>query len=236
MNLIDIIIVLCILMFGVIGLKRGVIKEGVSFVGILLVFIISYTFKGVIGNELCKMFPFFPLGGPLEGLVSANILIYQLIGFCALYSILMLAYHIIMFLSKIIQKMVNATVILTLPSAILGAVVGLIKGYLIAFIVLLVLSIPIVNMKEVNDSSVRNFILYDTPVVSTATKDISSSMNETAELIEKIQKKSITTNDANLQLLKTMLKYNVIDKHTLEQLIVLDKLDSVKGVESLVKD
>ena len=78
MSILDVIIILIILMFGAVGYKKGVIKEGVSLIGTILVFIISYMFKGVIGNELCKFLPFFNFSGKLEGLVSLNIIIYQL--------------------------------------------------------------------------------------------------------------------------------------------------------------
>lgn len=234
MNIFDIIIILFIISFGVVGLKRGVIKEGVSFIGILLVFIISYSFKGIIGNTLCKLFPFFALEGNLEGLVSVNILIYQLLGFAILFGILMIAYNILVFFSKILQKFINATIVLTIPSAIGGALVGLIKGYLLAFIALLVLSLPLKNVALLNDSTVKNHILYNTPVISSATKDISLSILDVTDLLKQIKEKSISTNDANLQILDTMLEYKMVDVHTIDQLIVLDKLKSISDIDSVL--
>ena len=59
MNIIDIGIILVILCFVIIRAKQGLIKSGVSLVGTIIIFAISYTFKEQIGNFLCKYLPFF---------------------------------------------------------------------------------------------------------------------------------------------------------------------------------
>lgn len=234
MNIFDVIIVLLLLMAGVVGLKQGVIRELISFVGIVLVFFISYSFKGVIGNFLCKFLPFFTFTGNFKGLVTFNIVIYQLIGFIILFSILMILYRLILFISKIVQKIVDATIILTLPSAILGFIVGLLNGYLIILVALLALIIPMKDVDLYNESKVKDFMLYETPIISDNIKDISMTMSEIDKLVEKIDNKTISTNDANLQITDTMLKYKVIDAHTMKQVIALDKLDDVKGINKIV--
>ena len=58
MNIFDIGIILLLCMGFIVGWKNGVIKELVSFVGIIIVFIISYQLKGIVGNVLCKLLPF----------------------------------------------------------------------------------------------------------------------------------------------------------------------------------
>ena len=75
MSIVDIGIILALILFPIIGWMRGVIKETVSLVGLIAVFIISYTFKEEIGNTLCKFLPFISFGGNIKGLVSLNILI-----------------------------------------------------------------------------------------------------------------------------------------------------------------
>ena len=88
MNIIDVAIVLIIISFAIVGAKKGLIKTLTALVGIVLVFGISYIFKEYIGNFLCKYLPFFTFGGSLKGLVSLNILIYQVVGFFIIFSIL----------------------------------------------------------------------------------------------------------------------------------------------------
>jgi len=234
-SVLDIIIILLILMFAIEGFKNGIIKEGVSFVGTVAIFIISYSFKGMVGNELCKFLPFLNFSGSLKGLVSLNILIYQLVGFFLIFIILYGLFHIIVFASKLLQKVIDFTIILTIPSKIAGLVIGLVKGYLIVFILLLVLIIPLGNNDLFKGSFLMDKILYNTPFISKQTNDITKSVTDTSDLIKKINKKKISTNEANLELINSMLNYKVIDKHTLEQIIVLDKLKDVDGVENLVK-
>ena len=77
MNILDIVIVLILIMSAIIGFKRGAIKEIVSLVGIIIVFIVAFAFKGVLGNVLCKWLPFFNFAGNLEGVTVLNILLYR---------------------------------------------------------------------------------------------------------------------------------------------------------------
>ena len=108
MNIIDIAIVVIILLAGIIGAKTGVIKNAVSLIGIIVVFILAYIFKGVVGNLLCKYLPFFNFSGDWEGLVTINILVYQVIAFIAVFMILLFIYSAIMIISTAIQKIVNS--------------------------------------------------------------------------------------------------------------------------------
>ena len=87
MNVLDIGIILILIMGFIIGFKTGVMRELVSFIGIIIVFIISFELKGLIGNILCKYLPFFKFSGGIAGLPIINILIYQTIAFLLIFSI-----------------------------------------------------------------------------------------------------------------------------------------------------
>ena len=234
MNIFDITIIIFILLFGVDGLKRGVIKEGVSFLGILVIFFVSYTFKGYIGDLLCKYFPFFEFGGSLKGLVSLNILIYQLAGFFLLFFILAGVFHIIFSTSKFLQNIVNATIILVPISALGGFLIGLVRGFLVTLLILLALLIPCHQFNMLMDSELANTILYKIPIVSDYVSDISKSELEVADLVVDIKDKKITKNEANLKLIDSMIKYDVVDAHTVKQLDALDKLKDIEGIEEFL--
>ena len=135
MNILDIIIILLLLASAITGFKRGVIKELVMLVGIVIVYIIAFSLKGILGLLLCKICPFFSF----DGLPSLNIIMYQLIAFIIIASVLFGIYHFILKLTGIIQKVIDLSIILTLPSKILGLAVGFIEGYIILFMILLVL-------------------------------------------------------------------------------------------------
>ena len=104
MSLLDIIIVLVLAMSAIIGFKRGAIKEIVSLVGIIIVFVVAFSLKGVIGNVLCKWLPFFNFAGNFEGVTVLNILLYQLLAFLIIYSLLFSVYMIVLKISGVVQK------------------------------------------------------------------------------------------------------------------------------------
>ena len=165
MNVLDIGIILILIMGFIIGFKTGVMRELVSFIGIIIVFIISFELKGLIGNILCKYLPFFKFSGGIAGLPIINILIYQTIAFLLIFSILLGVYAIALKLSKFLQKIINMTIVLWLPSKILGGILGFIEYYIYAFIILLILCLPIFKI-DINKSKVATYILKDTPVIS----------------------------------------------------------------------
>lgn len=235
MNIIDIGIVLVLIMFAIAGWKKGVIKETVSVVGLIVVFIIAYTFKEQLGNILCKYLPFFNFSGNIEGLVSLNILLYQLIAFIIIFSVLYAIYQIILKLSGVLQKLVNLTIILALPSKLGGLLVGLLEGYLIIFAILMFAIVPLKNVPLIADSEMINTIVHKTPLLSSYTKDISNTILDVYELADAVTSEEITTNEANLEIIDTMIKYDVVSKKTVEQLEVLDKLKQVKGLDSVLR-
>lgn len=143
MNVFDIGIILIFVMFFISGFRKGIIKELVALVGIVVVFIISFSLKGTVGNLLCTFLPFFKFSGVIEGISTINILMYQMIAFMFVFSTLLGVYAVAMKISKVLQKLVNFTIVLILPSKLLGALVSFVKGYIVLFAVFLVLMIPL---------------------------------------------------------------------------------------------
>lgn len=234
MNVFDIGIILFIAIFAIAGAKQGLIKSAISLVGIIAVFLIAFYLKNPFGNFLCKYFPFFKFTGELEGLVSINILIYQLLAFIIILVLLLSIYGILTSVSGLIQKLVNATIILKLPSAIGGFIVGIIEGYLFAFLILLFLVLPFQNFNMFTDSSLVNTVVYKTPILSSTTSNVTNSIKDIYEVSDKVVNKKISTNEANLEIIDTMIKYDITTAHTVEQLVILDKLDGVTGIDKII--
>jgi len=225
--MIDILILITILMFGIVGFKKGFIKEACSIVGIIIVLILSFIFKNTIGDFLCKYIPFISLSNNYKNLVSLNILLYETIGFLIIFSFLYLIYSIILKICGIVDKLVKATIILIIPSKLLGLLVGLIKGYIFCFILLIILNIALYNNK-LFESNLKDIIIYKTPILSSLS--IPKTINKTYDLSNKVINKEISYDKANVLIIDYMVEYNVIDKKLVKQLIVLDKL-KVKGLE-----
>ena len=152
MNVIDIGIILVLCMSFLVGWKSGVIRELFNVVGIVVVLIISYQLKGLVGNALCKVLPFIKFKGILAGLTAMNILLYQAIAFLLVFGILLGVYSLLISISKFLQEIINFTIVLLLPSKILGGIIGLIRCWLVLFIIIIVLLVPFKNQSIVMES------------------------------------------------------------------------------------
>lgn len=235
LNIFDVGIILLLIMFLIVGFKNGVIREAFALIGIIAVFILSFVFKGLLGNLMCIILPFFKLSGVIEGFSVINILIYQIIAFMLVFAILLTIYEIFLKISKFIQKLVNLTIILILPSKLLGAVVSLIKGVIALFAVFIVLMIPLKNSELFTGSTMVNQILYKTPILSQSSNNYINTVEEIYNLAEKVSNKKISTNAANLELLDMMLKHKIVNKSTVESLVKLHKLDDVNNIETVLQ-
>ena len=226
MNIFDIVIIFILIIFFITGWKRGVIKEIVSLVGIILVFIISFLLKDKLGNFLCLNLPFISFKGSIKGIISLNLLFYQVLAFIILFCLLLTVYELLLKLSKWLQKIVNMTIILILPSKILGGLLSFIKGYIILFCIFILLIIPLNNNELIKESTLMNFILYKTPVLSNNTNKLTKSVNDIYSLGKDVTKKKITKKEANKNTLDILLKYKIIDKELVKKLIENKKIDN----------
>lgn len=235
MNIFDIGIVLIFLMFAIVGFKNGIIKEAFSFIGIIIIFIISYQFKWVLGNFLCTALPFIKFKGTLAGISSVNILFFQTMAFIIIFAILLGIFKILLKFSKFVQKVVNMTIILLIPSKLLGALVSVFKCYIILFVVFLFLMVPLKEEKVFSESTFVDKILYHSPVLSKKAEKIIDSYQEIYELRSRVSMETIDKKEANIKTLDIMLKHDVVDKSTVEKLVKMHKLDDIDNVDSILK-
>lgn len=224
LNIFDIGIILVLISFIVVGFKKGVIKELVSLVGIIIVFILSWNLKGYIGDFLCLNLPFIEFKGAISNISSLNIMMYQMIAFIVVFSLLLGIYSISLKISRIVQKFVNMTLVLWIPSKILGAVVSFIKGYLILFIIFVFLMIPLGNYSIFKESTFIDIILNKTPLVSKQTSSFTKPISEIIDLSKLVNNKKISSKEANKKAINIMINYDVVDKNTVEKLYEKKKL------------
>ena len=236
MTAIDIVVLLLLVMFGVVGWKQGIIKEAVQLIGMIVILVIAFMFKGELGNIFCKWLPFFNFNGsPIEGMTTLNILLYQVLGFVIIFTVLYAIYTIILKLSGVFQKILDWTIILLIPSKIGGLIIGLLEGYILLFVLLLIITgLPASYTSNFTNSNLVQTIVYKTPILSSASKDVTSSMKDIYELVDEVTQKKITTNEANLKTVDIMLKYDLVTPKTVEQLVILDKLKGIKGINKVI--
>ena len=96
-SLVDAFLVIFIIMGGVVGFKNGAIKEGMNFVGIILVALIAFIFKDKLMVVLYENLPFFDFFGLIKGISAVNILFYQLISFIIIFMALYFVLNLLSF-------------------------------------------------------------------------------------------------------------------------------------------
>lgn len=228
-NIFSVIIILLILSCGLLGSKRGILKELVIIVGTIVIFVIAFFLKDVLAGFFCENLPFFNLRIPLGNLVSLNVIFYQLIAFLLIVIVLRLILQILIDVTGFFSRIINATIILALPNKLLGFVVGLIEGYILMFIFLTVLSIPLSGSELFMDSSVRKFIVNDTPVL----KDTLGGLNYAIEDVLSLSSED-DRNANDLKVIDIMLKYDIVSTEFMDNLRETGKLDEISGLDSVL--
>ena len=228
MNIVDIIIIIFILLFGIAGAKRGFFKEIVLCVGTILIFFLAYKFKDPIGNFFLLRFPMFDFPNLFKGVITLNILVYQLLAFVLILALLLIIFDIVISITGLFEKILKITIILGIPSKILGFIAGLIEGYVIAFVILFFLAQPAFSFETFMNSKFANKILTSSPVLTSITQD-------TVDLVEDIYKlkDEKDTTLLNKTVLDMMLDKKIVTYDTAKTLYDEKKI-VFEGMESIL--
>ena len=234
MNIVDLIIILVILGFAIYGYKTGFVKTTVATVGLVLVFVFAYILKNPVGDYLSNTFPFFSFKGTFAGVTIINIIIYQLIAFIIVFSLLITLFALIVKISSLIEKLLKVSIILRLPSKILGFVVGLIGGVVITSITLMILTLPVLNIESVQKSTIKNFLMENVPITGTLSRGTNKAIGEIMELKD-LYRNSKDKDEFNSKCFDILLKYNIIDVEYGSKLLENGKLKLKDGDKILDK-
>lgn len=229
MNNISVAIILIIVSFGILGLKRGALKEAVIVFGNILVIAIAYFFKDMLASYLMNTLPAYKINSVLGQLSSLTIIFYKLIAFLALMIVFHFLLRIIINLSGLLGKIMDATVILLLPNRIIGFILGIVEGYVLMFIVLNVLMIPLSSNTTFMDSGVRKYIVEETPILKDSFGGLNTSLEEVLQL-----DKNDTENSLNLKVIDILLKNKIITKDEVQELVTNGKIVNVDGLDTVI--
>lgn len=207
MNLVDIFFLLIILVCGLIGLKRGFFKELVLTVGYIILLIVSYKLITPTANLIISLVK--------VGNNPINLLIYQIIAFLVVFIILSIIFQLIVFLTNALEKLLNITIVLGIFSKILGFILGLVKGVIVAYLLSLLFTLPMFNnIAMFRNSTVRTELLTKMPNIK---------LNQ---IVNEISKLDINSNDFNKQVLQILIKYNILTKEKVIDMVKSGQLDS----------
>ena len=227
---VDVSIILILLMGAVVGFKRGIFKSAVMFIGAIVVIVLAYSLKNPVANLLYSFMPFFNFAGDFEGLTTLNLIIYEAIAFVIVYLLLMVLLRILIKVTGVFEKLLNFTIILGIPSKLLGALFGLVETFLFIFVALFLLNqIPATN-SIVTSSSSASHILTASPILSNITK----SYYEAFEEVISIKDQNMHDKEEyNRRCLEILIKYDIVDKNSVKELIANGKLNVSNAEEIL---
>lgn len=225
MFLVDIVILLFLGFGFVIGFRRGFTRELVSFVGLVVITILSFILKNPISVLMYKNLPFFKFNYLIKGATVINILFYEIIAFLIVFSILLIILKILIKITKIFEKILKMTIVLGIPSKILGGIVGIIKNYILTFIVLYVLALPIFSL-DIKNTIIGDKILSNSPGLSDVTNNTVQVFDEFSTLVDKYKQEN-NTEKFNQESLDLLIKYNIISKDNAIDLIDSGKIKDV---------
>ncbi len=233
MNITDFLIIIFIVLGAFVGAKQGFTKALVSFLGTIIVVVLSYFLKNPVSEFLMSFCPFFNFGGIIKGVTVLNIAVYEVIAFILVYFILMAILNAVLFATGIFEKLLKFTIVLGMPSAIFGAIIGAIKNYVIVFFVLYILSMPnFVDVGFVKNSKFREPILVNTPLLSNIAGSALEALDEFKGLADKYTD-STDTNAYNLETLDVFLKYKIVTVDTVKKLDESGKIE-INGIETVL--
>lgn len=222
MNVADIIILITLALGAVAGFKAGVIKKTADFLGTFIIIILAFYLKNDLSVLLYENLPFFNFGGFIKGIEAINILLYEAMAFFVVFIVLLFILKVILIVTGLIEKILKATVILSIPSKLLGIVVGAIEYYVYIFLILVVLTLPIIKLPYVRESKIADFMLNNTPILSGISKEMVDIYGSVYNIVEE---KDIKTNEElNEDILELLIDKQVITKESAKDLVEKNKI------------
>ena len=223
MDIISVAVILVILLCGVLGFKKGVIKTGVQLIGTICVLIIAYALKDSVANLLMKYLPFFNFGGIFEGITAINILMYEMISFIVIFILLYCILNILLTLSGAVEKLLKFTIILAIPSKILGFILGLMEGVIFTYMILFVfLHLPQTE-NMVMDSKVALVVLERTPFIGSVALKTTLALEKINDIVTDLNDDT-SRDEINFNVIHTLVYYKIISQEDVEELMNSGKL------------
>lgn len=222
MNVADIIILIALALGALAGFKAGVIKKTADFLGTFIIVILAFYLKNDLSVIMYENLPFFGFGGFIKGIEAINILLYEALAFFVVFIALLFILKVILLVTGLVEKILKATVILSIPSKILGIVVGLIEMYVYIFIVLVILTLPIFKIPYVRESKMVEFMLNNTPILSGISEEMTDIYGNVYRIVT--EKDNKTNEELNEEVLVFLIDKQVVSKDSARRLVEQNKV------------
>lgn len=222
MNVVDFVIIILLIFGGVEGFKAGFIKKTTDFIGMFVILVVAFSFKDRLSSIMYENLPFFNFLGFIKGIDAINILLYEIIAFLIIFAFLLFILKSLLVITGLIEMILKATVILSIPSKILGIFMGILESYVYIFIILVVVTLPIFKADFIRESKAANYILSDTPVLSNLSSEMIDIYGNVYNIV--INRKNKSSEEVNTEIVKFMIDKKVLSRESARKLVDRNKL------------
>ena len=94
--------------------------------------------------------------------------------------------------------------------------------YVYVFLILVVITLPIINIPYIRDSKIANFMLDKTPILSKVSEEMVDTYDGVYKIVE--EKDNKNNEELNDEVIKLLLDKKVITKESLSKLIDRNKI------------
>ncbi len=221
---IDIILIALLVLGALIGVKKGLIKSAVQFVGLVTIIIISYSLRLPFVEFMIDYLPFFNFAG-FQGLTTLTILVYNVIAFLIIFILLYCLLSIVLTLTGFIDTLLKLTVIWVIPSKIGGAILGFLEAWVFLYLAIFVVGSFNVTANYILDSKVSNIIVNHTPVIGNYLSGVTVGAKNIYNGIKELRAdESKTQEEINLYILQLEISNGLISKEKAQELVDTDKI------------
>ncbi len=206
-GLMIVVFILILGLFAYIGYKKGLLKQIVSLILFIVTVITAYELRVYLGGLCIKYLPFFNYGGTYNKVYSVNILIYQILAFIVILIVLYCIVNIILGLSGLLEFLTKKQLSFDFISKITGVLFGLFEGFIFSFVIVVCLLQFPLTQKVVINNKVLKGMAEKTPIVS---RVFAGTILSSEEAYFISQNKLKTPKEKNLEMLRHMLRYELI--------------------------
>ena len=222
MNVADIVILIALALGALAGFKAGVIKKTADFLGTFIIVILAFYLKNDLSVLMYENLPFLNFGWLIKGVEALNVLIYEILAFIIVFIALLFILKVILKITGLIEKILKATVILSIPSKILGIVVGAIESYVYVFLALVVFTLPIFKLPYIKESKIGDFMLNNTPILTGISEEMVDIYGNVYEIVSERNDK--TNEELNEEVITFLIEKKVLTKESAKKLVEQNKI------------
>ncbi len=208
----------------IVGLMAPFSDKTVKAIGVILAVFAAHYIKNPVSVFLYKHLPFFDFFGPVKGVTSLNILLYEFLAFIIVLILILIVLRILMIFTKVIDKLVGFVLGIGIPTNFITGILYFCITYIILFVIAYFgFTITALAGYPRGDRTFADSFI-ETPVLKSTLGQPLGSLLEIANLSIDYNV-STRTDEFNSKALEVLLKNDIISTKNAKSLLESGKMD-----------